>query len=111
MRCRVAPVLSFRSTAGPLPTSLAESSLFGHKRGAFSGATADHAGLLRSADCGTMRRDKIGDMPLALQPALLRGVQEGEVLPRRGDDARAGPSRRSRRGGLSRGLPLAAKHP
>ncbi len=65
---------------GALTTTLAESILFGHKRGAFSGATADHLGLLRSADDGTLLLDELGDMPLALQPTLLRALQEGEVL-------------------------------
>jgi DNA-binding NtrC family response regulator len=66
---------------GALPATLAESILFGHKRGAFSGATADSAGLVRSADEGTLLLDEVGDMPLALQPMLLRALQEGEVLP------------------------------
>jgi transcriptional regulator of acetoin/glycerol metabolism len=66
---------------GALPTTLAESVLFGHKRGAFSGATGDSAGLLRSGDDGTLLLDELGDMPAALQPTLLRALQEGEVLP------------------------------
>jgi transcriptional regulator with GAF, ATPase, and Fis domain len=66
---------------GALATTLAESLLFGHKRGAFSGAAADHVGLLRSADEGTLLLDELGDMPPALQPTLLRALQEGEVLP------------------------------
>ncbi|MDB4980820.1 MAG: sigma-54 dependent transcriptional regulator [Myxococcales bacterium] len=64
-----------------LPSTLAESVLFGHKRGSFSGASTDHPGLFRSADGGTLLLDEIGDMPLPLQPALLRALQAGEILP------------------------------
>jgi transcriptional regulator with GAF, ATPase, and Fis domain len=60
---------------------LTESVLFGHRRGAFSGATSDSDGLLRAANGGTLLLDEIGDMPLALQPALLRVIETGEVLP------------------------------
>jgi DNA-binding NtrC family response regulator len=55
--------------------------LFGHARGAFSGATSNRDGLFRVADGGTLFLDEIGDMPLDLQPTLLRVLQEGVVRP------------------------------
>jgi DNA-binding NtrC family response regulator len=64
---------------GALPASLVESELFGYRKGAFSGATEDRLGLIRSADQGTLLLDEIGDFPLGAQPALLRVLQEGEV--------------------------------
>jgi DNA-binding NtrC family response regulator len=66
---------------GGLPGDRIEAELFGWKRGAFSGATADHQGLVRAADQGTLFLDEIGDLPLADQAALLRVLQEREVLP------------------------------
>ncbi|HZU85623.1 MAG TPA: sigma 54-interacting transcriptional regulator [Polyangiaceae bacterium] len=66
---------------GGLPATLVESVLFGHKRGAFSGAVADQLGFFRAADCGTVLLDEIGDMPLAAQAAVLRVLQDGEVQP------------------------------
>ena len=67
--------------SGGLSPSLMESQLFGHTRGAFSGATRDELGLVRAADGGTLFLDEIGDMPAAAQLALLRVLQENEVLP------------------------------
>ncbi len=68
-----------------VPRELAESELFGHKRGAFSGATEDRAGAFREADGGTLFLDEIGELPLDLQPKLLRALETGEVR-RVGDD-------------------------
>jgi transcriptional regulator with PAS, ATPase and Fis domain len=62
-----------------VPAELIESMLFGHRRGTFTGAMSDQAGLIRSAENGTLFLDEIGDLPLALQPKLLRFLQEGEI--------------------------------
>ena len=62
-----------------VPAELIESMLFGHRRGTFTGAMQDQAGLIRSAENGTLFLDEIGDLPLPLQPKLLRFLQEGEV--------------------------------
>jgi transcriptional regulator with PAS, ATPase and Fis domain len=66
---------------GALPATLVEAQLFGHVRGAFSGAAGDAPGLLRSADGGTLLFDEIGDLPGPAQAALLRVLQENEVVP------------------------------
>ncbi len=66
---------------GALSATLLESELFGFKKGAFSGATEDRAGLVRSADGGTLFLDEIGELPVAAQIALLRVLQEREVMP------------------------------
>ncbi len=68
------------SCAGLAP-SLAESELFGHVRGAFSGAVEAHPGQLATADGGTLVLDEIADLRLELQPKLLRALQEREVIP------------------------------
>ena len=66
---------------GSVPAELAESELFGHKRGAFSGATSDRGGAFVQADGGTICLDEIGELPLDLQPKLLRVLETGEIKP------------------------------
>jgi DNA-binding NtrC family response regulator len=66
---------------GAIPESLIDSELFGHAKGAFTGATTDRPGVFVEADGGTLFLDEIGDMPVAVQARLLRVLQESEVRP------------------------------
>ncbi len=76
---RRGPLVSVNCAA--LNPQLVESQLFGHTKGAFTGATAAESGFFRSADAGSLFLDEIGELPAGLQPKLLRAVQEGEVNP------------------------------
>jgi DNA-binding NtrC family response regulator/tetratricopeptide (TPR) repeat protein len=69
----------FNCTA--VPKELAEGHLFGYRKGSFTGAVTDSPGMIRAADGGTLFLDEIGDLPLDVQPKLLRFLQEGEVQP------------------------------
>ncbi|HTH51271.1 MAG TPA: sigma 54-interacting transcriptional regulator [Pyrinomonadaceae bacterium] len=69
----------FNCTA--VPKELAEGHLFGYRKGAFTGAVNDHPGMIRTADGGTLFLDEVGDLPLDVQPKLLRFLQEGEIQP------------------------------
>jgi hydrogenase-4 transcriptional activator len=71
--------LPFNSSAAP--HDMVESQLFGYRKGAFTGAVASNQGMIRSAEGGTLFLDEIGDLPLDLQPKLLRFLQEGEIQP------------------------------
>jgi DNA-binding NtrC family response regulator len=73
---------------GAIPESLIDSELFGHTKGAFTGATTDRPGVFVEADGGTLFLDEIGDMPLAVQARLLRVLQESEVRPVGGSGTR-----------------------
>ena len=79
---------SLRSAATFLPYNcttttreLADSQLFGHRRGAFTGAVTDQPGLIRAAAGGTLFLDEIGDLPIDVQPKLLRFLEQSEILP------------------------------
>ena len=85
---RAIHVGSHRSAAMFLPYNctttgreLADSQLFGHRRGSFTGAVADQPGLVRSAAGGTLFLDEIGDLPLDVQPKLLRFLEQHEIMP------------------------------
>lgn len=64
---------------GAIPESLMESEFFGHRKGAFTGAVADHDGFFQAADGGTLFLDEVGDLPLSMQVKLLRAIQEKRV--------------------------------
>lgn len=70
-----------RINCGAIPANLIESELFGHEKGAFTGATVSRKGRFLLADKGTIFLDEIGEMPMDLQPKLLRIIQEGEFDP------------------------------
>ena len=73
------PYVAFNCAA--VPRDLFESHLFGHRKGAFTGATSDQPGTIRAADGGTLFLDEIGELPLDVQPKLLRFLENGEVSP------------------------------
>ncbi len=73
------PYITFNCAA--VPHDLFEGLLFGYKKGAFTGAASDHTGVIRAADGGTLFLDEIGELPLDIQPKLLRFLDAGEVFP------------------------------
>ena len=98
---------SLRSAATFLPYNcttttreLADSQLFGHRRGAFTGAVNDQPGLIRAAAGGTLFLDEVGDLPFDVQPKLLRFLEQSEILPV--GDTRPQSRRRAGAGGHQR---------
>ena len=73
------PLVRFNCAA--LPAELADAELFGHVRGAFTGATSNRTGFFAAADGGTLILDEVGELPPAIQAKLLRALQEGEIQP------------------------------
>jgi sigma54-dependent transcription regulator len=84
---RASPLLV--QNCGGMPDDLLQSELFGHKRGAFTGAISDRLGLFRAADGGTVFLDEISEVSPSFQISLLRFLQEGEVKPLGSDMFRA----------------------
>lgn len=78
-RVKRGPFVPFNCSA--IPRELVESQLFGHRRGAFTGALDAHTGVIRAADNGTLFLDELGDLDPAIQPKLLRFLESGEILP------------------------------
>jgi transcriptional regulator with PAS, ATPase and Fis domain len=78
-RRSAAPFAPFNCAA--VPGELIESHLFGHRRGAFTGASANHLGVIRTADGGTLFLDEIGELALSAQPKLLRFLEQREIQP------------------------------
>jgi transcriptional regulator with GAF, ATPase, and Fis domain len=73
------PYIAFNCAA--VPRDLFEGQLFGYRKGAFTGAANDQPGVLRATDGGTVLLDEIGELPLDVQPKLLRFLENGEILP------------------------------
>jgi DNA-binding NtrC family response regulator/tetratricopeptide (TPR) repeat protein len=78
-KCRRGPFVPFNCSAAP--RDLVESQLFGHRRGAFTGAGESFPGVIRSAERGTLFLDEVGDLDVAVQPKLLRFLENGEIQP------------------------------
>ncbi len=78
-RAATGPLVRFNCAA--IPAELAEAELFGHTRGAFTGASTARAGFFAEADGGTLILDEVGELPVGVQAKLLRALQEGEIQP------------------------------